>query len=39
MEVPRTSPLTAMHAGTRYYFCADGCRRKFVRSPAKYLAA
>jgi xanthine dehydrogenase accessory factor len=39
MEVPMTSPLTATHDGTRYYFCADACRRKFVRSPAKYLAA
>ena len=39
MEVDRTSPLRAVHAGTTYYFCADGCRRKFLRSPARYLAA
>lgn len=39
MEVDRTSPLRAPHAGTTYYFCADACRRKFLRSPARYVAA
>lgn len=38
MEVERTSPLHAAHAGTTYYFCSEACRRKFVRSPMKFLA-
>jgi len=38
MEVETSSPLRATHAGTTYYFCSDPCRRKFVRSPAKFLA-
>jgi xanthine dehydrogenase accessory factor len=38
MEVETTSPLHAAHAGTTYYFCSDACRRKFVRTPAKFLA-
>ena len=37
MEVPTTSPLHATHAGTTYYFCSDPCRRKFSRTPAKFL--
>lgn len=37
MEVPTTSPLHAAHAGTTYYFCSDSCRRKFSRSPTKFL--
>jgi xanthine dehydrogenase accessory factor len=39
MEVERTSPLRHDHAGTTYFFCSDGCRRKFAKGPAKYLAA
>jgi len=39
MEVERTSPLTAEHAGTTYYFCADGCRRKFRSHPKRFLAS
>lgn len=23
--------------GTLYYFCSDGCKSKFVKSPASYL--
>ncbi len=38
MSVATSSPLRTVHEGTTYYFCADGCRRKFVRNPAKYLA-
>ncbi len=38
MEVERTSPLRAAHAGTTYYFCSESCRRKFSKTPAKYLA-
>ncbi len=39
MTVERTTPLTASVAGTTYYFCADACRRKFVKSPEKFLGA
>jgi len=38
MEVETSTPLHATHAGTTYYFCSDGCRRKFSRSPAKFLS-
>jgi len=30
--------LRAEHAGTTYYFCAEGCRRTFLRDPAAALA-
>ena len=39
MTVETSTPLRATHAGATYYFCSDGCRRKFARSPAKFLAA
>ncbi|MFZ1024482.1 MAG: NTP transferase domain-containing protein [Thermoplasmata archaeon] len=39
MEVERSTPLTAVHAGTTYYFCAESCRRQFLGSPTQYLAA
>jgi len=38
MEVERTSPLHADHAGTTYYFCSESCRRRFSKTPAKFLA-
>ena len=31
--------LRADHAGTSYYFCAEGCRRGFRRDPAAALAS
>jgi len=37
MEVDRSTPLRATHAGTTYYFCAESCRRKFGKAPARYL--
>jgi xanthine dehydrogenase accessory factor len=37
MEVPVSSPLQATHAGSTYYFCSDSCRRKFSRTPARFL--
>ena len=37
MQVARTSPRHADHDGTRYWFCSDGCRSKFVASPDEYL--
>ena len=27
---------TAEHEGTTYYFCSEGCRRKFVANPAAF---
>lgn len=38
MQVARTSPRHVDHDGTRYWFCSDGCRNKFVADPGKYLA-
>lgn len=32
-----TAKHTAMHRGETYYFCAAGCRSKFIANPAKYL--
>ena len=28
---------SAQHAGVTYYFCADGCRKKFIEDPARYV--
>lgn len=33
---PRTS-ISAEHDGRTYYFCCDGCHRKFVADPGRYL--
>lgn len=30
--------LRADHEGTTYYFCGEGCRRRFVKNPAAALA-
>jgi len=32
-----TAQHTATHDGTTYYFCAAGCRKKFLEDPAGYL--
>ncbi len=34
---PATAQHTAVHAGQTYYFCAAGCRDKFLADPARYL--
>ena len=31
-------PLFVLHADTRYHFCSERCRQKFVADPARYLA-
>jgi Cu+-exporting ATPase len=36
---PATASHKAAHAGTTYYFCADGCRRKFIAHPERYLSS
>ena len=34
---PDTTAHHARHAGSDYHFCSDGCRRKFVAAPQRYL--
>ncbi|KAB2941569.1 MAG: heavy metal translocating P-type ATPase [Hyphomicrobium sp.] len=34
---PHTAKFRAEHAGRSYYFCAAGCRTKFLADPQKYL--
>jgi Cu+-exporting ATPase len=39
MKVERaTAKWSAEHAGETYYFCSEGCLRKFEAEPQKYLA-
>jgi len=38
MTVSRESPHRVQHDGTDYFFCSDGCRKKFVAEPGKYIA-
>lgn len=34
---PLTSQHKAVHDGTTYWFCCDGCRAEFEKEPARYL--
>ena len=34
---PHTAKHKAEHGGRTYYFCAAGCRTKFIADPARYL--
>ncbi|CAN1723240.1 Silver exporting P-type ATPase [Hyphomicrobium sp. 1Nfss2.1] len=34
---PHTAKFRADHGGRTYYFCAAGCRTKFIANPLKYL--
>ena len=34
-----TAELKAEVRGTTYYFCGEGCRRRFLKDPAAALAA
>lgn len=36
---PSTAKHSTEHDGKTYYFCAAGCRTKFVADPARYLKA
>ncbi len=38
MEVDTGTALSAEHEETTYYFCCDGCRGAFQRSPDYHLA-
>src|SRR2546428_11947397 len=33
----KTAPASAVHNGTRYYFCAPGCKRTFEKDPEAVL--
>jgi Cu+-exporting ATPase len=35
---PQTAKHRAEHAGRTYYFCASGCRGKFMAEPTRYLS-
>src|SRR3974390_2255989 len=35
---PATTPHKTAYKGERYYFCAAGCRTKFIANPPKYLS-
>jgi len=37
MTVDPASAPSAEANGMTYYFCAEGCRRAFVKDPAAYL--
>jgi len=37
MTVTPHSPHHHAHLGTDYYFCCDGCRKKFADEPERYL--
>ncbi len=37
MTVSKHTSRRAQHNGTDYYFCSDGCRKKFVTEPGKYI--
>jgi YHS domain-containing protein len=38
MEVEEAAARwTAEHNGSRYYFCAPGCKRAFEKDPEKWL--
>lgn len=37
MQVEETkTALTADHKGKIFYFCAPGCKEKFIKEPEKY---
>jgi Cu+-exporting ATPase len=37
MRVATNSPRHAEHRGTRYFFCSDRCRTRFIGAPERYL--
>lgn len=34
----KRAAATARHKDKTYYFCSDGCRKRFEQSPDKYAA-
>jgi len=40
MEVDTTTSLLSFdHEGTTYWFCCPGCRSRFAKDPAAFLAS
>jgi Cu+-exporting ATPase len=39
MEVSKNTAHRAQHAGRDFYFCSDGCRKKFIADPDRYASA
>jgi Cu+-exporting ATPase len=33
----KKAPVATTHDGKTYYFCAAGCRDKFVKNPTQYV--
>lgn len=36
---PDKAAATSEYKGQKYYFCAEGCKKKFDQDPEKYLAS
>jgi YHS domain-containing protein len=34
---PKKAKWESEHKGTKYYFCAPGCKKVFDKDPSKYL--
>jgi len=34
---PQELSIYVDHKGERYFFCAEGCKQKFLADPAKYI--
>ncbi len=34
----KNPPAASLYKGTKYYFCAVGCKKAFDKAPEKYLA-
>jgi len=39
MQVSKTTAHRAQHDGRDFYFCSDGCRKKFIADPNRYATA
>ncbi|MCL6595697.1 MAG: YHS domain-containing protein [Firmicutes bacterium] len=37
MNVDETKAIKAEHDGQTYYFCAQGCKDRFLNDPERYL--
>ncbi|MFP3867857.1 MAG: YHS domain-containing protein [Desulfobacteraceae bacterium] len=36
--IPRREALKAVHDGKDYYFCSEGCRKRFLKEPHKFVS-
>jgi len=39
MAVAKDSPHHAQHGGREFFFCSEGCRKKFIADPQRYVPA